>query len=138
MNLNRPYCERTNQIDDFLVHIQSQERNSFDMLRKSTFCSHFYLFKNVRCSHFFQHPLTKNLYLFVFVLAFSQTNGNPIRNRADILPLNILWASHYMTSSFASFLTQSLLVSQLKLVTSHLLQCLILPCLVDYYISNSF
>ena len=48
MNLNRPYCETTNQIDDFLAHIQSQERNSFDMLRKSTFCSHFYLFKKVR------------------------------------------------------------------------------------------
>ena len=48
MNLNCPYCETTNQIDDFLAHIQSQERNSFDMLRKSTFCSHFYLFKKVR------------------------------------------------------------------------------------------
>ena len=83
---------------------------------------------DIRCSNEFEP----------FVFALSRTNGNPIRNRADILPLNILWASHYMTSSFASFLTQSLLVSQLKLVTSHLLQCLILPCLVDYYISNSF
>ena len=58
MNLNRPYCKTTNQIDDFLAHIQSQERNSFDMLRKSTFCS-----------HFFQHPRTNNLYLFVFVFS---------------------------------------------------------------------
>ena len=43
MNLNRPYCcETTDQIDDFLAHIQSQKRNSFDMLRKK------YIFKKVR------------------------------------------------------------------------------------------
>ena len=38
MNLNRPACQTTNH----------SKKKLFDMLRKSTFCSHFYLYKKVQ------------------------------------------------------------------------------------------
>ena len=77
MNLNRPYCETTKQMTFWRT--SNHRRGILLVLRKSKFCSHLYLFKKsaniVRCSHFFQHLQTNNLYLFVFTLFCSQFRG---------------------------------------------------------------
>ena len=82
MNFNRPYWETINHIDDSLAHIQSQERNSFNMYI-STFCSHFSLLKKCEyCSLFplFSKSANKQFVLIrvhTFLFAISRTNGNP-------------------------------------------------------------
>ena len=52
INLNRPFCQTTNQMTFISTQPITWEKfilkKSFDMLGKSTFCSHFYLFKKVR------------------------------------------------------------------------------------------
>ena len=70
MNLNHPDCQTTNQMTFTGTHpitgekLSSFWKKSLDMLRKTTFCS-----------HFLQHLRMKNSWLFVFTLLCA--NGNP-------------------------------------------------------------